>query len=93
MGAMRLTAWEATIHFGITEQAGGRIADHLGLFRARRIGHLAQAEQAAFAELAVAAADGEGHDDAVADLQVSDVGADLHHLAHGLVTDDVAGFH
>ena len=34
-----------------------------------------------------------GHDDPVADLQLRVVAADLDHLAHGLVAEDVAVFH
>src|SRR5581483_5619905 len=35
----------------------------------------------------------EGHDDAIAHLEVLHVATDLHHLAHEFVTDDVAGLH
>ena len=45
------------------------------------------------AEEAFAAGDREGHDDAVADLQLFVLGADLDHLAHVLMAEDVAAFH
>ena len=44
-----------------------------------------------FAEETIAAGDGEGHDDAVADLKVLDRRADLDHFAHELVAENVAG--
>ena len=49
--------------------------------------------EAALAEEAFAAGDGEGHDDAVADLELLVLGADLDDLAHGLVAEHVAAFH
>jgi hypothetical protein len=55
---------------------------------------LAHGEIPAFALLALAADDGEGHDDAVALLQLAvNSAADLEHLAHGFVAHDVAGQH
>src|SRR3954469_15522430 len=39
---------------------------------------------------AAAARDGKWNDDAVADAQVLHVGADFDHLAHELVTEDIA---
>ena len=57
------------------------------------IGAVAAREQALLAEPALAAADRERHDDAVADLEVGDLGAQLDHLAHVLVAEDVAALH
>jgi hypothetical protein len=57
------------------------------------LGGLALAVQTLLAHEAGAAADVERDDDAVADLQVADAGADLLHDAHRLVADDVAGLH
>src|SRR5436305_1375184 len=42
---------------------------------------------------AVAAGDGEGDDDTVSRLQVLDLAADLHDLAHELVAEDVPLLH
>src|SRR6185295_14334677 len=59
------------------------------------VGVVAAAPELAFAEEALAAADGEGDDDAVADFDFAliDVGADFFDDAHRLVTEDVAGLH
>ncbi len=45
------------------------------------------------AEEAFAAGDGEGDHDPVADLQLAVAFADLDHLAHGFMAQDVALFH
>ena len=57
------------------------------------VGALADRPVAAPALLALAAADRERDDDAVADLELLVLGADLDHLAHELVADDVARLH
>ena len=58
------------------------------------VGALADREIAALALLALAADDGERHDDPVALLQLAvDARADLDDLAHHLVAHDVAGQH
>ena len=57
------------------------------------VGALADREVAALALVALAADDREGDHDAVADLELLVVAADLDHLAHGLVAHDVARLH
>ena len=49
-------------------------------------GAVAARKQALLTEPALAAANGEGDDNAIADLEVFDFGAQLDHLAHVLVT-------
>src|SRR3954470_15722859 len=78
----------------VAEQAGCRVSERLVCQMALAIGGFADREIAAFALIAFAANDREGHDDAVALLQLAvDAGADLDHFAHGLVAHDVAGQH
>ena len=57
------------------------------------VGGLADGVVAAPALVALAAPDRERHDDAVAHLELLDLGADLDDLAHELVADDVAVHH
>src|SRR3712207_4288911 len=45
------------------------------------------------AKIAVTAGDREGHDHAVADLQIPDLAAEFDHFPHELVPEDVAGVH
>ena len=52
-----------------------------------------QQEKALLAEPALAAADGEGDDNAIADLEVFDFGAQLNHLAHVFVAENIAALH
>lgn len=88
-----LAAGIASEEMGIAVQTGGRMApQRLGL-GAVRIGALAAGEPAPLAEEALAAGDGEGHDDAIADLQLPVLRSDLDHFAHGLVADDVTALH
>src|SRR5262245_8550027 len=77
----------------IAEQARGRMTPELLGFLEIRIAALAGGKIAALAEEAFAAGNGEGHHDPVADLQRLVLGADLDHLAHGLMPDDVAMLH
>ena len=78
----------------VAEKARGRVSEHLVGEMALAVGGLAHREIAALALVAFAANDREGHDDAVALLQLAvDAGADLDHFAHGLVAHDVAGQH
>ena len=88
-----LAAGIAAQQMRIAEQAGGRMAPQLRGLLVIGVGALAAGEEAALAEEAFAAGDGERHDHAVADLQLLVLGADLDHLAHGLVAEDVAALH
>ena len=88
-----LAARVAAHHVRVAEQARARKAVDLLLHPGVRVGVVARREQAAPAEEAVAAGDGERHDHAVADLQVRHRLADLDHLAHELVAEDVALLH
>ena len=69
------------------------MAPQLFRFCLVRVGALATGIVASLAEEAFAAGDGERHNHTVADLELGVAGADLDHLAHGLVTDDVALLH
>ena len=70
----------------LAEQSRGRMAEHLVGEMLLAIGALADREVAAPALLAFAADDGEGHDDAVADLELAvDPAADLDDLSHHFV--------
>ncbi|MNI41017.1 hypothetical protein D3C73_952560 [compost metagenome] len=90
---LRLTAWEATIHFGITEQAGGRIADRLCLLRACGVRSFAQRNLTPFALPALTAGNCEGHYDAIADLEFGIAAADFNDLPHRLMAHDVPRMH
>jgi hypothetical protein len=79
-----LAARHRSVHVGVAEQR--RTFAVLGVLRG-----LALREQAARAHPAVTARDVERHHDAVADLQVARLGADLLDDAHGLVAQHVAG--
>jgi hypothetical protein len=76
-----------------SEQAGGRLPHclcrHLGV----RIGSVAAREEALLAEPALPAANGERDDDAIADFEVFDFGTQFDHLAHVLVTENIAALH
>src|SRR4029079_663436 len=58
-----------------------------------RIRVVAERPELLLAEIAVATRDGEGDDDAVADLETGVVFADFDDFAHELVTEDVALLH
>ena len=88
-----LAAREAAGDVRVAEQPGEGVAELLGLHLAVRVGALAAGPVAPFALAALAAADGEGHHHAVADLELLVVAADLDHLAHGLVAEHVAALH
>src|SRR5438105_2768341 len=77
----------------IAEEAGSGVAEDLVGEMPVAVGALTDGEIAAPALLALAADDREGHDDAVADLQLLVLGTDLDHLAHELVAHYVARFH
>ena len=57
------------------------------------LGPVAAREKALLTEPTLAAADGEWHDDAIADLEIGYLGAKLNHLAHVFAAEDVATFH
>jgi hypothetical protein len=78
---------------GVAEQAGRRVAELLGRHRRVAIGALANGIIAELAPPALAAIDIEGNDDPIAlpELRMSRAGLD--HLAHELVTEDVAALH
>src|SRR5204863_4997165 len=89
----RLAARIAAGEVAITEESGGGVAEHLVGDRLVAVGALADREIAAAALVAFTADDGEGHHHPVADLEALVLRADLHHLAHELVADDVAVLH
>ena len=88
-----LAAAIAAKHVAEAEQPGGRMAHRLGGHLGIGVGPVAGREQAFAAEPTVAAADRERHHDAVADLEVGDLGPERYHLAHVLVAEDVARLH
>ena len=77
----------------IAEKPRGRMAPQRLGFLMIRICALAGGIKAALAEAALAAGNGEGHDDAVADLQAFDRRSDLDDFAHGLMAQHVAAVH
>ena len=88
-----LAARIAAKQMRVAEQAGRRMAPQLLDSFVVGIGSLAARVKAALLEKTFAASDRERNDDAVADLEVFDVGADLDHLAHGFMSENVAFFH
>src|SRR5205085_3908853 len=74
-------------------QARGGVAEHQVAEALLAVGPLAHRPVAAPALIALAAADREGNDDAVAHLELLVLAADLDDLAHELVADDVARLH
>jgi hypothetical protein len=78
---------------GVAEQARGGVAVHLLGDPGVGVRVVAEREELVLAEPAAPARDAEGHDDLVADGEVLHVGAQLHHLAHELVAEDVALLH
>ena len=88
-----LAAGIAAEHVRVAEEARGGVTPELFGHLVIGVGALAAGEEALLAEEAFPAGDGEGNDDAVADLQLLVFGADLDDFAHGLVTQDVALFH
>ena len=62
---------------------------HLGV----RIRPVASCKQAFLTEPAIAAADREGYDDTIADLQVRHFGTERHDLPHILVAEDITCLH
>jgi hypothetical protein len=76
-----------------SEQTGGRLPHSLGRHLGIRVGAVAAREQPLLAEPALTAANGEGDDYPVADLEVGDLRPELDHLAHVFMTKDVAAFH
>ncbi len=69
------------------------LAHHLARQTRVPVGHVAAGEEALPAEEALAARDGERHDDPVADLEPLHLGADLDDLAHRLVPEDLSLLH
>ena len=90
---LRLATGIAAEHVGIAEQAGRRMSPQLLGHLVIRVRALAARKEALLAEEALAAGDRERHHDAVADFELLVFGADLDHLAHGLMAEDVALFH
>ena len=88
-----LAAGKPAKKMSVAEQAGGRVTPKLLCHLSVRIGSLAAREQLPPAEEAVAAGDSERNHDAIADLELGVFRSDLDNLAHGLVTQDVAGLH
>ena len=78
---------------GIAEQARGAVAEHFIGDVLVAVGALAHRPVAAPALVAFAAADGERHHHAVADLELPVFRPDLDHLTHELVAEDVAAHH
>jgi hypothetical protein len=87
--AARIAAGEV----GIAEQPGRAVAeDGVGQLLVA-VRPLADRIVAPLALVALAAPDGEGHHDPVAGLERLVLRADLDHLPHHFMADDVAGFH
>ena len=76
-----------------TKQAGGRLPHRLGRHLGVRVGAVAAGKQALLAKPALSAADREWHDDAIANLEVFDFGAQFDHFTHVLVAENVAALH
>ena len=83
----------AAQHVAEPEQAGGRLPHRLGRHLGIRVGAVAARKQPLLAEPALTAANGEGDNDPVTDLEICDLGPELDDLAHVLMTEDVAAFH
>src|SRR5258708_20828936 len=77
----------------VAVDAARRVAPQLLRHRRVRIGVLAERVHLLLAEEAVAAGDGERHHHAIPWAQVPDVAANIDHLAHELVAEDVALHH
>src|SRR5581483_6449351 len=94
-GELCLSAGVAAEHVGVTEEAGGRVAHDLFGDPGVGVGVVATGPELILAELTVAAGDGEGNDDAVADLEfvAVDAWADLDNLTHEFVAEDIALLH
>ena len=88
-----LAAGVAAQHMGIAEQARRGVAPELLGHLVIGVGALAAREESLLAEEAFSAGDRKGNHDAVAHLELIVFGADLDHLAHGLVAEDIALFH
>jgi hypothetical protein len=88
-GVLSLPASIAAEEVGIAKEARGRVAIHLLRHPGIGVRVIAQRPEMLLAEEAVAAGDGKGHHNAVADLQIVNFGAYVHHLAHKLVAEDV----
>ena len=89
----RLAAGVAAGHVRVAEEAGRRVAVQLLRHPRVRVRVVAQRPELLLAEEAAAARDRERHDDAVADLQLGVLLADLDDFAHELVAEDVARLH
>ena len=92
-GVFRLAAGIAAVHVRIAEESRRRIAVQLLRHPGVRVGVVAQRPELLLAEEAMPAGDRERHHHAVADLQARVAAADVHHLAHELVAEDVPLLH
>jgi hypothetical protein len=92
-GVLGLAAGVAPRHVGVAVEAGRGVAHHLLGDPGVGVRVVAERKHLALAEEATAAGNGEGDDHALADLQVLDAAAELHHLAHELVAEDVPLLH
>src|ERR1051325_8671091 len=90
---LRLPALVAAVEMRVAEEPRARVPVELLEHRGVRVRVVAERPQLALAEEAVAARDRERHDHAIAALQGRRPRADLDHLAHELVPEDVAGLH
>src|SRR5579862_6229032 len=88
-----LTSGVPAHHVRVSEEPGAGVAVGRLHEVSVWVGVVARGPDPLAAELAIAAGDGEGHNDAVAALQVGDAAADFLHDAHEFMAEDVAGFH
>ena len=88
-----LAAVVAAEEVRVPEEGARAVADRGLLEPGVGVAVVAGAGDVLLAEPAPAAGDAEGDDDAVADLEVVDVGAELDDLAHELVPEDVVLLH
>src|SRR5690554_3572186 len=90
---LRLAAGIATGQMRIAKQPGTSVPEHLVGQRLVTVGALTEREIAPSALLALAAGNGEGNDDTVADLELTSLGTDLHHLTHELMAHHITRLH
>jgi len=92
-GVLSLPPGVAAVQVRVAVDRRGRVAVSLFGQQRVRVGVVAQAPLAVPAVIAVAAADGEGDDHAVADLEVLDLATKLHDDTHELVAQDITLLH
>jgi hypothetical protein len=83
----------AAKHVAESEQASGGLTHGLCSHFGIGVGTVATGKKALLAEPALPAANGKGNDDAIADLEIFDFGAQFNNLAHVLVAENVTPLH